>query len=80
MIVGDTAVINAAHTRELPNKWLDFYLLRTGAYVYSRRLPFDMNAGAIGADGTLYITRIESTSAWVIALKPATLAEATKKR
>lgn len=80
MVIGDTAVLNAAHTREARLKWLDYYLLRNGAYVYSRRLPFDINAGAMGADGTLYVTHIGSTSSWVAALRPATVTDAKKTK
>lgn len=79
MINGDTVILNAAKTKTFPYLWLDYYRASTGAYVFSRRLPFSINAATVAPDGTVYATRIESTSAWVVALKPATLEEVRKK-
>jgi outer membrane protein assembly factor BamB len=76
MIVGDTVILNASATRTFPNQWLDYFRASTGEYRYSRKLPVIANAIAAGTDGTLYLTHIGEKSSTVVALRPATVAEA----
>ena len=77
MLIGDTIIINASQTKQYAYRLLDYYLATTGEYLYSRKLPFTVNGCTIGADGTIYITRIQVESQIIMAMKPATLAEAT---
>jgi len=69
-IRGDTAIVYAAETRQSPMKLLDYYDLHTGAYLFSRKLPFIFIALTIGADGTFYGTLIDATAQSVIAMRP----------
>lgn len=73
LLFGDTAIIYAAHTRESRTLLLDYHLLKTGAYLFSRRLPATLNAVTVGPDGTLYGTRIEQDAQYVVALRPRRL-------
>jgi len=70
LIRGDTAIVWAADTKKSPMKLLDYYDLRTGAYLHSRKLPFRFVALTIGADGTFYGTLIDATAQSVIAMRP----------
>lgn len=76
MIVGDTAIVYAAHTRTFPLQWLDYYLASTGEYLYSRKLPAIADAITIGTDGMMYVGVIGANSSAVLALKPVTLEQA----
>ena len=75
LIHGDTAIVYAAHTKQYRLQILDYYSLRTGAYLYSRRLPGVLNALTIGDDGTFYATAITNSAQVVVAMKPTRVAE-----
>lgn len=70
LIVGDTAIIAAAHTKQFRYRILDYHKLSTGEYLYSRLTPLIFNSLAIGADGTFYVTYIDEQRQALIALKP----------
>jgi hypothetical protein len=79
LVRGDTAIIYAAHTRRYPRQLLDYYSTRTGAYLFSRKLPFAFDALSIGADGTFYGTRIGALEQVVIAMRPERSAAPSQK-
>jgi hypothetical protein len=80
LVLGDTAIVYAAISKEFPLRMLDYYRLSTGEYLYSRKLPFVANGVTVGRDGTYYLTSIGPTRNVIIALRPATVAEATRTR
>lgn len=80
LIIGDTAIVYAARTKTFPLRWLDYYRASTGAYLYSRKLPFIANGIAIGDDGTIFATSIGTTSNVIVALRPATVVDALQKK
>lgn len=69
MIRGDTAIVYAAHTKQAPLTLLDYYDARSGAYLYSRKLPFVFNALTVGPDGTFYGTLIRTAQQAVVAMR-----------
>lgn len=79
LLIGDTAIVYAAHTTSSPLLWLDYYLASTGDYLYSRKLPFIVIALAIGGDGTFYATRIGESRSVVIAMRPAAKESTARK-
>lgn len=70
LIRGDTAIVYAARTQQFPLRVLDYYSVRTGDYLFSRRLPYSFNTLTIGADGTFYGILISQTELAVIAMRP----------
>lgn len=76
---GDTAIVYAAHTKSSPLRWLDYYDTRSGAYLYSRKLPFIAIALAVGADGTFYVTRIGESRSVIVAIQPAVFTPPAKR-
>lgn len=65
---GDTVVVEAGGTKLLPSQLLDYYVGTTGAYAYSRRLPFTPNALTISADGSLYLASIGNETSAIVRL------------
>lgn len=71
LIIGDTAIIVAAHTQTFRYRILDYHHVSTGEYLYSRVLPNTFNALTIGPDGTFYGTVIRESTQFVLAMRPA---------
>jgi hypothetical protein len=65
---GDTVIVEAGGTTLLPSQLLDYYVAATGAYIYSRRLPFTPNALAFSADGSLYLASIGNETSAIVRL------------
>jgi hypothetical protein len=70
LVHGDTAILVGAHSREFPHRLLDYYDIRTGKYLYSRKLPFTVIALAIGTDGTFFATIIDAKVQALVAMRP----------
>lgn len=70
LIIGDTAIIAAAHTKQFRYRILDYHKLGTGEYLYSRLLPMVFNSLAIGPDGTFYGTMIGESRQVLVAMRP----------
>lgn len=68
---GDTVIVNAAASKTFPSRWLDYYRLSTGQYLYSRKLPVACVGIAIADDGTFYLSVITSTQQFVVAMRPS---------
>lgn len=73
MVRRDTAIVYAAVTRTFSQRTLDYYHLPSGRYLYSRKLPFIVNALTIGDDGTFYGTLIGEKEQALIAMRPERL-------
>lgn len=69
----DTAIVYAWKTRAFPQRTLDYYHLPSGRYLYSRKLPFIVNALTIGDDGTFYGTVLGEKEQALIAMRPERL-------
>ncbi len=69
MVVGDTAIVRGGPAERDGYRVLDYYLLPTGRYVYSRRLPAVFIATAAGPGGTFYGTTIGEESGALIAFR-----------
>ncbi|MBL0172784.1 MAG: hypothetical protein IPP90_19160 [Gemmatimonadaceae bacterium] len=69
--VGDTLLVPAGATRRSPHRLLDYYLISSGRYLFSRRLPTTFTALAVGPNGTFFGAVIGDETSWVIALRPA---------
>lgn len=76
LLRADTAIVMGGETKRFPYRMLDYYHLTTGAYLYSRKLPFILNAVAIGADGTYYGTVIGENTQALVAFRPERLTPA----
>lgn len=70
LIIGDTAIIATAHTKEYRYRILDYHKLSTGEYLHSRLLPAIFNSLTVGDDGTFYGTIIADSRQLLIAMKP----------
>lgn len=79
LVRGDTAIINGGETADSPHRLLDYYHLGTGAYLFSRRLPFLFVALAIGPDGTFYGAVIQESTQALLAFRPERLPTAARK-
>ena len=71
MIVGDTVIVRGSTAERNGLQLLDYYVLPSGKYAYSRRLPTPFLTIAIGEDGTFYGTVMESESGGIFAFKPS---------
>ncbi len=69
--IGDTLIVAAAVTTRDALRLLDYYLMSSGRYLYSRRLPTILSALSIGKDGTFYAANIDAQSSWVVAFTPS---------
>ncbi len=75
----DTAIINAWTTSEFPRRILDYHHLESGRYLFSRKLPFIVNAFAIAQDGTFIVSDIGETNQVVMAIRPQTRPDSANK-
>ncbi len=73
MVRRDTAIVYAAVTRTFSQRTLDYYHLPSGRYLYSRKLPFIVNALTIGDDGIFYGTLVGEKEQALIAMRPERL-------
>lgn len=69
--IGDTLIVAAGATKRDPLRLLDYYLISTGRYLYSRRLPSVLTALSVGTDGTFYAASIDAEVSWVVAFTPS---------
>jgi hypothetical protein len=76
MVRADTVILLGAQTKLHPHRLLDYYDLKTGKYLVSRRLPFAAVALAIGGDGTFYATVIDPKTQALIAMRPERVTKA----
>lgn len=70
MLRGDTLILRGGPAERDGYRLLDYYLLPSGRYIHSRRLPAIFIATAVGSDGTFYATSIGEESGAVMALRP----------
>lgn len=71
MLLGDTLIVRATGSGRNQYRLLDYYVISSGAYLYSRRLPLAPNAVTVGPNGTFYALGIGEESAGIWALKPS---------
>lgn len=76
MVRGDTVILLGAQTKAFPHRLLDYYDLKTGRYLVSRRLPFAAIALTIAGDGTFYATVIDAKTQALIAMRPERVTKA----
>ena len=69
--IGDTLIVAAGATKRDPLRLLDYYLISTGRYLHSRRLPSVLTALSVGTDGTFYAASIDAEVSWVVAFTPS---------
>jgi len=78
--IGDTLIVSAGSTKRDPFRLLDYYLISSGRYLYSRKLPQPFTGTTIGADGTFYAAGIAPEVSWVVALRPSRIAPPVKEK
>ena len=79
MLLGDTLIIRGADAEREGRQLLDYYVLPTGRYAYSRKLPTLFIAVAVGQDGTFFGTVMDSETGGIFAFKPSATKPLPKK-
>lgn len=70
LVRGDTVIVQGATTRDARYRMLDYYDIKTGKYLHSRKLPFILIGLTIDQHGTFYGTVIAENIQALVALRP----------
>jgi len=76
---GDTLIVLGGTSRGEAGRVLDYYVLPSGRYVYSRRLPLSYTSLTVAPDGMFYGTFIGPDWSMVTAFEPSRRAPPRKK-
>ncbi len=79
MLLGDTVIVRGSTSERNGLQLLDYYVLPSGKYAYSRKLPAVFLTVAIGEDGTFYGTVMDSETGGIFAFKPSATKPAPQK-